>query len=104
MIGAAQWTQPPVRQGAYMAKELPILQERLKELSHVRLHSRRWPLMVFLGVLSLATTAVAFSTAREFTRERAAWNDLRRAQSAAAQIETVLSLAQGAETGQRGYV
>ncbi|HEY3890246.1 MAG TPA: ATP-binding protein, partial [Caulobacteraceae bacterium] len=50
-----------------MAKELPILQDRLKDLSLVRTHSRRWPLIAFLALLALAVTVAGILTAREST-------------------------------------
>jgi PAS domain S-box-containing protein len=87
-----------------MSEETPILQERLKELSTVRLHSRRWPLVAILALLSLAITVVWMLTARELAHTQAAWRDLRRSQLAASQTENVFSLIQEAETGQRGYV
>jgi PAS domain S-box-containing protein len=87
-----------------MSKETPILQERLKELSLVRLHSRRWPLIVILALLTLAIAVAWILTARELTHTQVAWRDLRRSQLAASQTESVFSLVQEAETGQRGYV
>jgi PAS domain S-box-containing protein len=87
-----------------MVKETPILQERLKELSHVRTHSRRWPLIAVLVLLMIAITVPWILTARQFTHTQAAWRDLRQSQLAALQTESVFSLVLEAETGQRGYV
>jgi PAS domain S-box-containing protein len=87
-----------------MSKEAPILQDRVNELSKVRTRTPRGPLAVLFTVLVMVVAAGWIFTARETAHTRAAWLELRKHQSAASQAETVLSLAQGAETAQRGYV
>jgi PAS domain S-box-containing protein len=87
-----------------MSNGTPILQERLKELSTVRTHTARAPLVVLMALLIAAIAAAWMFTAHEVRDTRSAWRDLRRSQSAGSQIDTVVSLAQGAETAQRGYV
>jgi len=87
-----------------MSKETPILQDRVNDLSKVRTHTPRAPLVVLFTLLAMAVAATWIFTARETGHTRAAWRELRQHQLAASQTETVLSLAQGAETAQRGYV
>ncbi|HEX4196461.1 MAG TPA: CHASE3 domain-containing protein [Caulobacteraceae bacterium] len=87
-----------------MSTKAPILQDRLNDLSKVRTHTPRGPLIVLLALLAAAIGAAWIVTAREYAHTHAAWRDLRRSQQAAEQTGIVLSLVQGAETGQRGYV
>jgi len=87
-----------------MAGKAPILQEQAKRLSQVRLRTPRLPFLVAFLLLTAAIIATWMLAERASQRNQVAWRDLRQNQAAASQTDTVFSLLQDAETGQRGYI